>query len=44
MWTEAARSQYTRKSTRYSTDVTDEEWAVIKEHFSLSNKYGRPRK
>ena len=28
MWTETTRKQYERETSRYASDVTDEEWAL----------------
>jgi transposase len=43
-WTETTRRQHDRKTARYSSDVTDEEWAVIAPHLPSPNRLGRPRK
>ena len=29
MWTPTTRNQHIRETSRYQTDVTDEEWLVI---------------
>ena len=28
-WTELTRKRYERNTARYSSDVTDEEWAIV---------------
>ena len=43
-WTKTTRKHYQRKSKRYSSDVTDEEWAVISPLLPGPNRLGRPRK
>ena len=43
-WTETTRKQYKRQSERYSSDTTDEEWAVIAPLLPERNRLGRPRK
>ena len=43
MWTPTTRKQHSRKSSRYQTDVTDEEWRVIEPHLPSPNSTGRPR-
>ena len=42
-WTETTRCQYERNNERYSSDVTDAEWAVIFPFLPGPNKLGRPR-
>lgn len=42
-WTETNRKSYERKSDRYSSDTTDEEWAVIAALLPAPNRLGRPR-
>jgi len=42
-WTERTRKQYERTRPRYSSDVTDEEWAVVVPLLSSPNHLGRPR-
>ncbi len=42
-WTETTRCQYERNNERYSSDVTDAEWAVIFPLLPGPNKLGRPR-
>jgi len=43
MWTPTTRKQYIRETSRYQTDVTDEEWLVIMPHLPSANSTGRPR-
>lgn len=46
MWTPATRgrmAEIERKTKRYPTDLTDEEWARIKPFLSGRSKRGRPR-
>ena len=43
-WTKTNRKHYQRKSKRYSSDVTNEEWAVISPLLPGPNRLGRPRK
>jgi transposase len=43
MWTPTTRKQHIRKTNRYQTDVTDEEWRVIEHHLPAANSTGRPR-
>ncbi len=42
-WTEITRKYYARPSARYASDVTDEEWAVIRPLLPERNRLGRPR-
>lgn len=42
-WTELTRKQYERTTPRYSSDVTDEEWAVVVPLLASPNHLGRPR-
>jgi transposase len=42
-WTETARRKYDRRSLRYSSDCTDEEWQVIAPLLEPASKIGRPR-
>ena len=42
MWTPATRKQHIRKTNRYQTDVTDEEWRVIEPQLPATNVTGRP--
>jgi len=41
--TPTTRKQHIRKTSRYQTDVTDEEWRVIRAHLPSPNITGRPR-
>jgi transposase len=43
MWTEITREQYRRKGLRYSSDLTDAEWAVIAPRLPPASRLGRPR-
>ena len=43
-WTKITRVQYERKACRYSTDLTDEEFAVMEPYFPAAKPLGRPRK
>ena len=43
MWTAATRNNYSRKTARYQSDVTDEEWRVIEPHLPAAKLIGRPR-
>ena len=43
MWTPATREQHSRSDLRYSTDLTDAEWAVIEPLLPPANPLGRPR-
>ena len=43
MWTPTTRKQHIRKTSRYQTDVTDEEWRAIMPHLPAANSTGRPR-
>jgi len=42
-WTEITRERYDRNAARYSSDVTDEEWAVVAPLLPGPNRLGRPR-
>lgn len=44
MWTPATRQQHSRKSRRYETDTTDEEWAVLAPLMPPAPLRGRPLK
>jgi putative transposase len=44
MWTPTTRRQHSRKSLRYETDLTDEEWAIIEPFLPASPARGRPHK
>lgn len=43
MWTPTTREHYSRRSPRYQTDLTDEEWRVIEPHLPPAKTTGRPR-
>ena len=43
-WTETSRKHYERQTERYSSDTTDEEWAVISPLLPGPNRLARPRK
>ena len=42
-WTELTREQHKRKTTRYPSDLTDAEWAVVGPLLPGPNRLGRPR-
>ncbi len=42
-WTEFTRKRYERTAPRYSSDVTDEEWAIVAPLLPGPNPLGRPR-
>lgn len=42
-WTEITRLQYERRCTRYASDLSDEEWALIEPIMPSANRLGRPR-
>lgn len=42
-WTETARRQYGRRGRRYSSDLTDLEWAIIAPLLPPARPTGRPR-
>jgi len=43
VWTDTTRRQYDRKSGRYASDCTDEEWALIDPFLPRGKSTGRPR-
>ena len=43
-WTEITQKHYERQSERYSSDTTDEEWAVISPLLPGPNRLARSRK
>jgi transposase len=42
-WTDSARRQYARTATRYTTDLTEAEFALIAPHLPAPSRLGRPR-
>ncbi len=42
-WTDITSAEYSRKSDRYPTDLTDAEWAVVSPLVPPSRAGGRPR-
>jgi transposase len=44
VWTETTRANYERPSGRYTSDLTDHEWALIAPLIPPSKATGRPRK
>ncbi len=42
-WTEITRRQYRRDELRYTSDMTDAEWALIAPHLPAPRRLGRPR-
>ncbi|MBP0617750.1 transposase [Jiella sp. KSK16Y-1] len=42
-WTEIARRDYARNNARYSSDLTDREWAVIEPLLPAVKRIGRSR-
>ena len=43
-WTETARREHDRNMLRYTSDCTDEEWAVVRPLLRRTSRVGRPRK
>ncbi len=43
-WTEITRPNYDRRSGRYASDSTDEEWALVAPFMPPASKVGRPRR
>lgn len=43
-WTEITRAQYRREGLRYTSDMTDAEWAQIVRRLPRRHRLGRPRK
>lgn len=43
-WTETTRRDYDRRSLRYASDCTDEEWALVEPLMLPASRVGRPRK
>ena len=44
MWTDITRAKHARKGLRYSSDLTDAEWAVLEPLLPPSSRLGRPPK
>ena len=44
MWTETTRRKHARKGLRYSSDLTDGEWAVLEPLVPARSRLGRPAK
>lgn len=44
MWTEITRAKHARKGLRYSSDLTDREWAALEPVLPVPPRLGRPRK
>ena len=44
MWTDANRARYDRGGLRYPSDLTDEEWALVKPMIPLPKRGGNKRK
>jgi transposase len=44
MWTDSARAQYRRLAPRYTTDLTDAEFALIAPRLPAPSRIGRPRR
>ncbi|MDP1731424.1 MAG: IS5 family transposase [Devosia sp.] len=42
-WTETARREYARRGRRYSSDLTDREWALVAPFLPPARLTGRPR-
>ncbi|MBN9471983.1 MAG: transposase [Bosea sp.] len=42
-WTEAARHDHARQGQRYSSDLTDREWVLIRPFLPEPKPIGRPR-
>jgi len=42
-WTEITRPEYDRRGQRYTSDCTDEEWALVAPFMPPASKVGRPR-
>lgn len=42
-WTETARREYRRETSRYASDLTDREWGLIARFMPPANRLGRPR-
>src|SRR5271168_4780507 len=44
MWTDTTRAKHARKGLRYSSDLTDAEWAVLEPWLPAPARLGRPPK
>jgi transposase len=44
MWTDITRRKHARKGLRYSSDLTDREWAVLEGELPPRSRLGRPAK
>ena len=44
MWTDITRAKHARKGLRYSSDLTDAEWAVLEPYIPTGSGLGRPPK
>ncbi len=44
MWTDTTRAKHARKGLRYSSDLTDGEWAVVEPELPAPSRLGRPPK
>lgn len=44
MWTDITRAKHARKGLRYSSDLTDGEWAVLEPELPVPSRLGRPPK
>ena len=44
MWTDITRRKHARKGLRYSSDLTDAEWAVLEPLLPAVSRLGRPRR
>jgi transposase len=43
VWTKITRPKYERAGQRYSSDLTDAEWALIEPYMPATKRLGRPR-
>lgn len=43
-WTDFTRRQYERRTARYASDVTDQEWSLIAPFMPPPRRLGRPRR
>ena len=43
MWIEITHPKYEREGQRYTSDLTDAEWALIEPHMPAAKRLGRPR-